>query len=154
MREKPYFRFYSVDMLGSCEYLPQELFECYSSTCETYPLDEDDVRFLFLLPVFFGWTAGVFGTTFITNVSLFSCHSHTCIFRDKPYTSPPSSLSTLSTITHYSMSIFVNKDPTRNTSNRSLRTGIPTRRMGTMGHALRRLLRYIPNTPRKLMVRL
>ena len=54
MREKPYFRFYSVDMLGSCEYLPQELFECYSSTCETYPLDEDDVRFLFLLPVFLG----------------------------------------------------------------------------------------------------
>ncbi len=27
-------------MLASCEYIPQELFECYSETCEIYPVDE------------------------------------------------------------------------------------------------------------------
>ena len=43
LREKPYFRLYSVDMLGSCEYMPQELFECYSETCEIYPVDEEEV---------------------------------------------------------------------------------------------------------------
>ncbi len=43
LREQPYFRLYSVDMLGSCEYMPQELFECYSETCEIYPIDEDEV---------------------------------------------------------------------------------------------------------------
>jgi len=43
LREQPYFRLYSVDMLGSCEYMPQELFECYSSTCEIYPVDDDEV---------------------------------------------------------------------------------------------------------------
>jgi len=32
-----------VDMLGSCEYIPQELFECYSETCEIYPIDEEDI---------------------------------------------------------------------------------------------------------------
>ena len=37
-----YFRYYSVDMLASCEYIPQELFECYSQTCEIYPVDEVD----------------------------------------------------------------------------------------------------------------
>lgn len=43
LRESPYFRMYSVDMLGSCEYMPQELFECYSETCEIYPVDEEEV---------------------------------------------------------------------------------------------------------------
>jgi len=43
IRKQSYFRMYSVDMLASCEYFPQELFECYSSTCEIYPLDEEDV---------------------------------------------------------------------------------------------------------------
>jgi hypothetical protein len=43
LREKPFFRMYSVDMLASCEYMPQELFECYSETCEIYPVDDDDV---------------------------------------------------------------------------------------------------------------
>jgi len=42
LRELPYFRYYSVDMLASCEYIPQELFECYSQTCEIYPVDEID----------------------------------------------------------------------------------------------------------------
>jgi Endoplasmic Reticulum Oxidoreductin 1 (ERO1) len=37
------FRLYSVDILASCEYMPQELFECYSETCEIYPVDEDQV---------------------------------------------------------------------------------------------------------------
>lgn len=41
--KQPFFRLYSCDMLGSCEYLPQELTECYSETCEIYPIDEDDV---------------------------------------------------------------------------------------------------------------
>jgi len=43
LREQHYFRLYSVDMLGSCEYMPQELFECYSETCEIYPVDEDEI---------------------------------------------------------------------------------------------------------------
>jgi len=43
IRKKPYFRMYSVDMLASCEYIPQELFECYSSTCEIYPIDEEEI---------------------------------------------------------------------------------------------------------------
>ena len=30
-------------MLGSCEYMPQELFECYSQSCEIYPVDEEDI---------------------------------------------------------------------------------------------------------------
>jgi hypothetical protein len=38
-----YFRLFCVDILASCEYLPQELFECYSETCEVYPVDEEDV---------------------------------------------------------------------------------------------------------------
>ena len=28
-------------MLASCEYLPQEMLECTSETCEVYPIDED-----------------------------------------------------------------------------------------------------------------
>jgi len=39
-----YFRLFSVDILASCEYMPQELFECYSESCEIYPVDEDEVR--------------------------------------------------------------------------------------------------------------
>jgi len=44
LRDNPYFRLYSVDILASCEYMPQELFECYSETCEIYPVDEVEVR--------------------------------------------------------------------------------------------------------------
>lgn len=47
LRDTPYFRFYSVDILASCEYMPQELFECYSETCEVYPVDDDEVRLSF-----------------------------------------------------------------------------------------------------------
>ena len=43
LREQPSFSLYSVDMLASCEYMPQELFECYSETCEIYPVDDDEV---------------------------------------------------------------------------------------------------------------
>lgn len=43
LRQQPYFRLYSVDMLASCEYMPQELFECYSQSCEIYPVDDDAV---------------------------------------------------------------------------------------------------------------
>jgi hypothetical protein len=43
LRSQSYFRLYSVDMLGSCEYIPQELFECYSESCEIYPVDDDEV---------------------------------------------------------------------------------------------------------------
>lgn len=43
LRQVPYFRLYSVDMLASCEYMPQELFECYSQTCEIYPVEDDAV---------------------------------------------------------------------------------------------------------------
>jgi len=43
LREENFFRLYSVDILASCEYLPQELFECYSESCEIYPIDEDEI---------------------------------------------------------------------------------------------------------------
>jgi hypothetical protein len=43
LRQSPYFTLYSVDILASCEYMPQELFECYSETCEVYPVDDDEV---------------------------------------------------------------------------------------------------------------
>lgn len=43
LRDTPYFRFYSVDILASCEYIPQELFECYTESCEIYPVEEDEV---------------------------------------------------------------------------------------------------------------
>lgn len=46
LRELPYFRLYSVDMLGSCEYMPQDLFECYSQTCEVYPVEDELVGFI------------------------------------------------------------------------------------------------------------
>jgi hypothetical protein len=41
LKDKPYFRLYSVDILGNCEYMPQEIYECYSEACEVYPVDED-----------------------------------------------------------------------------------------------------------------
>jgi hypothetical protein len=44
LRDQPYFRFYSIDILASCEYMPQELYECYTQTCEIYPEDGDQVR--------------------------------------------------------------------------------------------------------------
>jgi hypothetical protein len=44
LRTSQNFRLYSVDILASCEYMPQELFECYSETCEIYPVDEEEVR--------------------------------------------------------------------------------------------------------------
>lgn len=43
-RDSTYFRLYSVDILASCEYIPQELFECYTESCEIYPVDEEEVR--------------------------------------------------------------------------------------------------------------
>mmetsp|Transcript_2642 Transcript_2642/g.4019 ORF Transcript_2642/g.4019 Transcript_2642/m.4019 type:complete len:401 (+) Transcript_2642:202-1404(+) len=43
LREEPFFRLYSVDMLGSCEYMPQQLFECYSASCEIYAVEEEDI---------------------------------------------------------------------------------------------------------------
>lgn len=43
LKESPYFRLFCVDILASCEYMPQELFECYSETCEVYPVDDDEV---------------------------------------------------------------------------------------------------------------
>jgi hypothetical protein len=51
-----FFRLFSVDILASCEYMPQELFECYTETCEIYPEDEDAVRWVvvvFSLECFF-----------------------------------------------------------------------------------------------------
>jgi hypothetical protein len=48
LRDQHYFRLYSVDMLGSCEYMPQELFECYSETCEIYPVDEEEVSLVIM----------------------------------------------------------------------------------------------------------
>lgn len=43
LRDQPYFRYYSVDILASCEYMPQELFECYTESCEIYPEEDDSV---------------------------------------------------------------------------------------------------------------
>jgi hypothetical protein len=52
MRNRRYFRLYSVDILASCEYMPQELFECYSETCEIYPVDEDEVCYCLNIVLF------------------------------------------------------------------------------------------------------
>lgn len=49
LREAPFFRLYAVDILASCEYIPQELFECYTESCEIYPVDDDEVRRVCLL---------------------------------------------------------------------------------------------------------
>jgi len=43
LQASSYFRLFCVDILASCEYMPQELFECYSETCEVYPIDDDVV---------------------------------------------------------------------------------------------------------------
>lgn len=43
LQESSYFRLFCVDILASCEYMPQELFECYAETCEVYPVDDDAV---------------------------------------------------------------------------------------------------------------
>jgi len=43
LRSLPYFRLYSCDMLASCEHMPQELFECYTESCEIYPVDDEEV---------------------------------------------------------------------------------------------------------------
>lgn len=43
LKESNYFRLFSVDILASCEYMAQELFECYTESCEIYPVDEDQV---------------------------------------------------------------------------------------------------------------
>lgn len=43
LRESNYLSLFSVDILGSCEYMPQELFECYTESCEIYPVDEEEV---------------------------------------------------------------------------------------------------------------
>lgn len=43
LQSLPYFRLYSCDMLASCEYVPQDLFECYTETCEIYPVDDEKV---------------------------------------------------------------------------------------------------------------
>jgi len=43
LKKSNYFRLYSVDILASCEYMPQELFECYTESCEIYPVEEDVV---------------------------------------------------------------------------------------------------------------
>ena len=48
LRHSQSFRLFSVDILASCEYMPQELFECYSETCEIYPVDEEEVRNIFI----------------------------------------------------------------------------------------------------------
>lgn len=75
LREENFFRLYSVDILASCEYLPQELFECYSESCEIYPIDEDEVSFrkvsfqnLFLYRFFHSNT--IFYTAFCANVNV------------------------------------------------------------------------------------
>ena len=43
LQDSLYFRLFCVDILASCEYMPQELFECYSETCEVYPVDDEEV---------------------------------------------------------------------------------------------------------------
>jgi ERO1-like protein alpha len=43
LRDADYLSLFSVDILGSCEYMPQEIFECYTESCEIYPVDEGQV---------------------------------------------------------------------------------------------------------------
>ena len=41
--QQPYFRLFSIDVLASCDFMPQELFECNTESCEIYPEDEHEV---------------------------------------------------------------------------------------------------------------
>ena len=41
IRSQPFFRLYSVDLLASCAYMPQEITECETQSCDLYPVDED-----------------------------------------------------------------------------------------------------------------
>ena len=43
LRQQPFFRFYSVDLLKGCNYMPQEIDECATQSCEIYPLDDEEV---------------------------------------------------------------------------------------------------------------
>eukprot|EP00934_Nitzschia_sp_Nitz4_P000887 Nitzschia sp. Nitz4//scaffold288_size23661//22263//23444//NITZ4_008473-RA/size23661-processed-gene-0.47-mRNA-1//-1//CDS//3329545809//887//frame0 len=43
LRTFPDFSLFSIDILASCEYMPQELQECYTRMCEVYPVDDDQV---------------------------------------------------------------------------------------------------------------
>lgn len=43
LRHIPAFCLFGMDILSSCEYMPQELQECYTSTCEVYPVEDDTV---------------------------------------------------------------------------------------------------------------
>jgi len=43
IRSQPFFRLYSVDLLASCAYMPQEIDECETQSCDLYPVDEEDV---------------------------------------------------------------------------------------------------------------
>lgn len=40
IKRQPFFRLYSVDLLTSCAYIPQEDTECESASCEIYPVEE------------------------------------------------------------------------------------------------------------------
>lgn len=39
LRQQPFFRYYSVDLLKGCNYFPQQEDECESQACELYPAD-------------------------------------------------------------------------------------------------------------------
>jgi len=43
LRDQPFFRLYSVDLLNGCGYMPQEEDECESVSCEVFPVDSDRV---------------------------------------------------------------------------------------------------------------
>jgi len=39
LRQQPFFRYYSVDLLKGCNYFPQDIDECSTQSCEIYPVD-------------------------------------------------------------------------------------------------------------------
>ncbi len=43
LRQQPFFKLYSVDLLKGCNYFPQAPDECASGSCELYPVENDEV---------------------------------------------------------------------------------------------------------------
>ena len=43
LRQQPYFRYVSVNLLNGCNYFPQQEDECDSRSCELYPVDDEGI---------------------------------------------------------------------------------------------------------------
>lgn len=73
LRDQPYFRYYSVDILASCEYMPQELFECYTESCEIYPEDEAQVSMYYVCILCSAFVSCALVRSFVCNLESGAC---------------------------------------------------------------------------------